>query len=113
MRKILIVGSGQSGLQLALGLQAEGYEVTLMANRTADEIRSGHIMSTQVMFRTALQHERDLKLNFWEEQAPRIEGLGVSVAGPPTPEGPHARAVDWVGRLDGYAQSVDQRIKMA
>src|ERR1044072_3405774 len=113
MRKILIVGAGQSGLQLALGLQAKGYEVTLVANRTADEIRSGRVMSTQVMFHTALQRERDLELNFWEEQAPRIEGLGVSVAGQPTPEGPHSRAIDWVGRLDGYAQSVDQRIKMA
>ncbi|MFH8406656.1 styrene monooxygenase/indole monooxygenase family protein [Streptomyces sp. NPDC018019] len=115
MRKILIVGAGQSGLQLALGLQSQGYEVTLMSNRTADEIRSGRVMSTQCMFHTALQHERDLALNFWENQAPRIEGLGVSVAAP----GSHAepggtqRAVDWVGKLDGYAQSVDQRLKMA
>ncbi|MFV2119989.1 styrene monooxygenase/indole monooxygenase family protein [Streptomyces sp. Act-28] len=108
MRKILIVGAGQSGLQLALGLQAQGYEVTLMSNRTADEIRHGRVMSTQCMFHTALQHERDLGLAFWEPRAPRIEGLGVSVAGP---DG--ARAVDWVGRLDGYAQSVDQRVKMA
>ncbi|WP_432035809.1 styrene monooxygenase/indole monooxygenase family protein [Streptomyces cucumeris] len=112
MRKILIVGAGQSGLQLALGLQSRGYEVTVMSNRTADEIRSGRVMSTQVMFHTALQHERDLELNFWEEQAPRIEGLGVSIAGPPTPAG-HPRAVDWLGPLDGYAQSVDQRLKMA
>ncbi|MGW8766867.1 styrene monooxygenase/indole monooxygenase family protein [Streptomyces sp. NPDC055815] len=108
MRKILIVGAGQSGLQLALGLQSQGYEVTLMSNRTADEIRNGRVMSTQCMFDTALQHERDLGLNFWESQAPRIEGLGVSVAGPDS-----ARLIDWVGRLDGYAQSVDQRVKMA
>ncbi|MBQ0983963.1 FAD-binding oxidoreductase [Streptomyces sp. F63] len=108
MRKILVVGAGQSGLQLALGLQQHGYEVTLMSNRTADEIRSGRVMSTQCMFHTALQHERDLGLNFWESQAPRIEGLGISVAGP---DG--SRPVDWVGRLEGYAQSVDQRVKMA
>ncbi|MGW4163852.1 styrene monooxygenase/indole monooxygenase family protein [Streptomyces sp. NPDC004788] len=108
MRKILIVGAGQSGLQLALGLQSKGYEVTLMSNRTADEIRSGRVMSTQCMFDTALQHERDLGINFWESQAPRIEGLGVSVA---APDG--TRAIDWVGKLDGYAQSVDQRVKMA
>ncbi|MCK7625798.1 FAD-binding oxidoreductase [Streptomyces sp. RS10V-4] len=115
MRKILIVGAGQSGLQLALGLQAQGYEVTLMSNRTADEIRSGRVMSTQCMFHTALQHERDLALNFWENQAPNIEGLGVSVAAPGSHEAPGGtqRAIDWVGRLDGYAQSVDQRVKMA
>ncbi|MBM7172538.1 FAD-binding oxidoreductase [Streptomyces sp. G44] len=108
MRKILVVGAGQSGLQIALGLQAQGYEVTLMSNRTADEIRSGRVMSTQCMFHTALQHERDIQANFWESQAPRIEGLGVSVAGP---DG--SRVIDWVGKLDGYAQSVDQRVKMA
>ncbi|MEE1815243.1 styrene monooxygenase/indole monooxygenase family protein [Streptomyces sp. NPDC090082] len=108
MRKILIVGAGQSGLQLALGLQSRGYEVTLMSNRTSDEIRNGRVMSTQCMFDTALQHERDLGLNFWESQAPRIEGLGVSVAGP---DG--GRLIDWVGKLGGYAQSVDQRVKMA
>ncbi|MFD5024766.1 styrene monooxygenase/indole monooxygenase family protein [Streptomyces sp. NPDC058373] len=108
MRRILIVGAGQSGLQLALGLQANGYEVTLMSNRTADEIRTGRVMSTQCMFHTALQHERDIQANFWESQAPKIKGLGVSVAAPDS-----SRAVDWVGMLDGYAQSVDQRVKMA
>ncbi|MDX3644693.1 styrene monooxygenase/indole monooxygenase family protein [Streptomyces sp. MB09-02B] len=108
MRKILVVGAGQSGLQLALGLQSHGYEVTLMSNRTPDEIRAGRIMSTQCMFDSALRHERELDLDFWGPQAPRIEGVGVSVAGP---DG--ARAVDWVGRLRGYAQAVDQRVKMA
>lgn len=109
MRKILVVGAGQAGLQLALGLQSQGYEVTVMSNRTADEIRGGRVMSTQCMFHTALQHERDIGAGFWESQAPRIEGLGVSVAGP---DG--SRAIDWLGRLsDGYAQSVDQRVKMA
>ncbi|MFD5557362.1 styrene monooxygenase/indole monooxygenase family protein [Streptomyces sp. NPDC127068] len=116
MRRILIVGAGQSGLQLALGLQSQGYEVTLMSNRTADEIRTGRVMSTQCMFHTALQHERDLQINFWESQAPQIKGLGVSVAGPPPEtdvDGPRPRVIDWVGALDGYAQSVDQRVKMA
>lgn len=115
MRHILIVGAGQAGLQLALGLQSNGYEVTVMSNRTADEIRSGRVMSTQCMFHQALQHERDIEANFWESQAPKIEGLGVSVADPESVQGDGEtqRAVNWLGRLDGYAQSVDQRVKMA
>ncbi|WP_446039981.1 styrene monooxygenase/indole monooxygenase family protein [Streptomyces sp. SID1121] len=112
MRRVLIVGAGQSGLQLALGLQSHGYEVTLMSNRTADEIRTGRVMSTQCMFHTALQHERDLRLDFWAAQAPRIMGVGVSVADPAAPA-ELSRPVDWLGRLDAFAQSVDQRVKMA
>lgn len=108
MRKILVVGAGQAGLQLALGLQARGYDVTVMSNRTPDEIRVGRVMSTQCMFATALAHEHELGLDFWADQAPDVEGLGVSVAGPGG-----ARPVDWLGRLDGTAQSVDQRVKMA
>lgn len=107
MRKVLVIGAGQSGLQLALGLQRHGYEITAMSNRTASEIRDGRVMSTQCMFDQALQQERDLDINFWEKQAPRIEGLGVSVAGP---DG--RRPIDWVGRLNAYAQCVDQRVKM-
>ncbi|NBE51222.1 styrene monooxygenase/indole monooxygenase family protein [Streptomyces boluensis] len=114
MRKILIVGAGQSGLQLALGLQAQGYEVTLMTHRTADEVRAGRVMSTQVMFPTALRHERELQLNFWESQAPAIEQLAVSLTEAAGTEAePARRPVDWTAPLDGIAQSVDQRVKMA
>ncbi|MEX2983638.1 styrene monooxygenase/indole monooxygenase family protein [Streptomyces sp. C36] len=113
MRRILIVGAGQSGLQLALGLQAKGYDVTVMANRTPEEIRTGRVMSTQIMFRTALRYERELGLNFWEALAPRVEGLGLSVAGTLPGVPGVQRLIDWVGRLEGPAQSVDQRVKMA
>jgi 2-polyprenyl-6-methoxyphenol hydroxylase-like FAD-dependent oxidoreductase len=108
MRKVLIVGAGQAGLQLGLGLQSHDYDVTVMSARTPEEIRGGRVMSTQCMFGPALQHERDYGLNLWEQQAPDIEGLGLSIAGPD-----RERVLDWLGELDDYAQSVDQRVKMS
>jgi hypothetical protein len=108
MPKVLIVGAGQSGLQLALTLREHDYDVTLMSARTPDEIRRGWVMSTQGMFQDALQIERDHGLNLWEADTVRIEGLGVSIAAPDS-----SRALDWVCRLDHHAQSVDQRVKMA
>ncbi|MGH3843425.1 MAG: styrene monooxygenase/indole monooxygenase family protein, partial [Pseudonocardiaceae bacterium] len=108
MRKVLIVGAGQAGLQLGLGLQSHDYEVTVMSARTPEEIRGGRVMSTQCMFGPALQYERDYDLNLWERQTPNIDGLGLSIAGPD-----HERVLDWLGELDDYAQSVDQRVKMS
>ncbi|GHF38994.1 hypothetical protein FHX82_006620 [Amycolatopsis bartoniae] len=108
MRKVLIVGAGQSGLQLALTLREHDYDVTVMSARTPEEIRRGKVMSTQAMFHTALQHERDHGLNLWEEQTVNIDGLGVTLG---DPEG--NPALNWFGLLDHYAQSVDQRVKMA
>ncbi|MHA6617685.1 styrene monooxygenase/indole monooxygenase family protein [Pseudonocardia sp. DLS-67] len=108
MPKVLIVGAGQSGLQLALTLREHDYDVTLMSARTPEEIRRGWVMSTQGMFHDALQIERDHGLNLWEADTVRIEGLGVSIAAPDS-----SRALDWVGMLDHHAQSVDQRVKMA
>jgi hypothetical protein len=108
MRKVLVVGAGQSGLQLALMLQENEYDVTVMSARTPEELRHGRVMSTQAMFHTALQHERDHGLNLWEKETVRINGLGVSVLGP---DG--SRALDFFGLLDDYCQSVDQRVKMA
>lgn len=108
MTSILIVGAGQCGLQLALSLQAEGYEVTIMSARTPQEIRSGWITSTQAMFDNALGTERAYGLDQWSAEVPAITGLHLSLAAPPG-----QRAMHFGGTLDAPAQSVDQRIKMA
>lgn len=108
MRKIVIVGGGQAGLQLGFGLVQGGYDVTVVSNRTPDEIREGRVMSSQCMFDAALQHERDLGLNRWEGECPPVEGISLAV---PAPEG-GGKAIDWASRLARPAQSVDQRVKI-
>lgn len=108
MRKIAIVGGGQSGLQLGLGLLQQDYEVTVVSNRTAEEIRTGRVTSSQFMFDDSLQNERDLGINFWEKDCPTTEGIAFSIPGPNG-----SRALFWQARLDGYGQSVDQRVKFS
>ncbi|BCJ42147.1 alanine-phosphoribitol ligase [Actinoplanes ianthinogenes] len=108
MRKILIVGAGQAGLQLALSLRAEGYDVTLMSARTPEEIRTGWPTSTQAMFDLALNTERAYDLNHWDNVTPPIHGLRVQLAAPPG-----NLALAFNGKLQRPAQSTDQRIKMA
>ncbi len=106
MRNITIIGAGQSGLQLGLGLRQKGYSVRLVSNRTAEDFAAGKVMSSQFMFNDALQSERDLGINDWEKQCPYTDALGVTIA---APDG--GKAIDWVYTLDRPGQAVDQRVK--
>lgn len=110
MRKILVVGAGQSGLQFAIGLLAEGYDVTLVDPQGPEEIRTGRVRSSQCLFGPALRRERRHGLALWDDEAPRIEGVAVRVA---EPSGASAPDISWIGHLDEPAQSVDQRLKMS
>lgn len=109
MRKITIVGGGQSGLQLGIGLLKNGHDVRIVQNRTADEIATGRVLSSQCMFHTAVQNERDLGIDFWADSCPPVEGISFAV---PDPEGSGTKVIDWTGRLDNPAFSVDQRVKI-
>ncbi|WP_155368066.1 styrene monooxygenase/indole monooxygenase family protein [Catellatospora vulcania] len=106
MRKITIVGAGQAGLQLGLGLLGAGYDVSLVSNRTGEQIRSGRVMSSQCMFGAALATEAAAGLDFWPG-CPPVEGIAFTVPGP---DG--TKMLDWSARLDTPARSVDQRVKI-
>lgn len=109
MRKITIIGGGQSGLQLGIGLLKNGYKVRVVQNRTAEEIETGKVLSSQCMFHNAVQNERDLGIDFWSDTCPPVEGINFMV---PSPDKPGEKVIDWVGRLDRNAYSVDQRVKI-
>jgi 2-polyprenyl-6-methoxyphenol hydroxylase-like FAD-dependent oxidoreductase len=108
MRRVLIVGAGQAGLQLALTLLRRGYEVTVMSAQTPDELRRGRVKSTQAMFYPALRIERSHNLNLWENQTPKLRSQRVTLSAPPG-----AKAFGFGGEWADFAQSVDQRVKMA
>ncbi|GAB3438235.1 alanine-phosphoribitol ligase [Streptomonospora sediminis] len=110
MRKILIVGAGHSGLHLAHGLLGHGYDVTVITGQSSLEIRTGRPAITQMTFPTALEYERELQLDFWSGQAPRMEDFKIhlypSGSAPLTLKGR-------TGTEDRYTVSIDRRIKMA
>ncbi|RDI75422.1 hypothetical protein Gocc_1220 [Gaiella occulta] len=108
MARITIVGGGQSGLQLGIGLVRNGYDVTVVSDRTPEQIHDGRVTSSQCMFASALDNERALGIDFWDDTCPPVEGIGLAV---PHPELPGEKAIDWGARLDRPAQSVDQRVK--
>jgi flavin-dependent dehydrogenase len=107
MRHVTIVGGGQAGLVLAVGLLDAGFKVRLVQNRSASDIAGGKVLSTQCVFATARAEERRLGLDLWAEEAPAIAGVRVAVA---APDG-SGKAFGFVGRLTAPAQSVDQRVK--
>ncbi|RVW02411.1 styrene monooxygenase/indole monooxygenase family protein [Rhodococcus spongiicola] len=107
MRNFVVVGAGQAGLQLGIGLLDAGHAVTVVSNRTPDQLRTGKVMSSQCMFGNALSRERALGLNFWDTECPPVEGISFTTPGP---DG--QKAISWASRLDVPAQSVDQRVKM-
>ena len=107
-RKITILGGGQAGLQLACGLLQKDYEVKVVQNRTAEDIRTGKVMSSQCMFDAALANEREVGLNFWGRECPTVDSINFVV---PAPDSPGQKAIDWNGLLERPAQSVDQRTK--
>jgi hypothetical protein len=108
MREITIIGAGQSGLMVALGLIQKDYKVSLISNRTAEQIRNGRILSSQGMMQPAIQAERDLGLRFWEDQCPYWEGLQFTIVAPDL-----TRAISFNRPTPGQWESLDQRVKIS
>lgn len=110
MRKVTIIGAGQAGLQLALGLLQKDYHVTLVTQHSAEQIASGPVLSTQCMFNSALDTERKLNINLWENDTPPISAINLCVT---QPDACGNKAFEWKGELKNTAQSVDQRLKIS
>ena len=109
MRKIVIIGAGQFGLQLGIALVAHDYDVTLVSNRSASDIRSGRVLSSQILFGEAQAHEAALGLNPWADEGPKADGFSLAL-----PDGAGGKALDWFRDApDGQkGQSIDQRLKI-
>lgn len=80
MRKIAVVGSGQAGLLAAHALVQRGYDVALYSDRTPESwLRDARPTGTAVRFARSLAFERRLGLCQGHAEAPRMDGLQVTI----------------------------------
>ena len=115
MRKITIVGAGQAGLMVGVGLVRKGYDVTIVSDRTPEEIRNGRVTSSQGMQATPIAYEREMGLRLWDDIYHPWDGIEFNVLNPQDGSklssfaqrvGPQNGRADWV------IDSIDQRVKM-
>lgn len=109
MRKIAIVGGHQASLALGVGLQKHGYDVTLVSRRNWRHVGSAAVTSSQCTLDSALELDRRLGINYWESSCPRVTSVDFAISTGGTGA---SEWINWNGRLSGYAQSVDQRLKL-
>jgi len=105
-RKIAIVGAGPAGTTLALGLLQHGYDVTLVSDRTAEEIRTGHVMSSQITFESALEVEASLGIADLLPTAPPIEQMSYDSTRR------DGSTTSFRTPMQAPARSIDQRLKL-
>src|ERR687890_641336 len=79
-RRIAIVGAGPAGTALPLGLVRQRHEGTLVSDRTAEEIRAGSVMSSQITFESALEAEAALGIAALLPVAPPIGRMSYATS---------------------------------
>jgi flavin reductase (DIM6/NTAB) family NADH-FMN oxidoreductase RutF len=105
-RSVAIVGAGPAGTTLALGLLGQGCDVTLVTDRTAEEIRGGRVMSSQITFESALDLETALGISGLLPEAPSIDRLAFDL------RGADGTTTAFDAPLSAPARSVDLRVKV-
>lgn len=79
MRHIAVIGVGECELLLAFALLDRGFDITVYSDRSPEQLLTGRLSIPAFLFNSSLQLERDLGLNFWEEEAPLADGVGIDL----------------------------------
>ncbi|HVV68699.1 MAG TPA: styrene monooxygenase/indole monooxygenase family protein [Patescibacteria group bacterium] len=110
-RTVAIIGAGQAGLLLGIGLLKSNkkYSVSIFTNKSAEQILQGGIMSSQGMFDSSLQVERELGINFWDTLCPQNKSVTFTLVNPETIK----KEIYFQGKTTKPYQSIDQRLKFS
>jgi hypothetical protein len=107
MRRIAIIGSGVVGLLAAHGMLKVGCSVDLYTDRSGEQwLRESKPTGAAVRFGRALEYERELGLDFWNDTAPNTPGVNfVLCLQPGTP------FLELNGRFTAPALTIDVRLQ--
>jgi len=105
-RRVAVVGAGPAGTALALGLLREGHRVTLVSDRTAQQVRDGGVASSQVTFESALEAEAALGITELLPEAPAIARMSYAT------ERVDGSTAEFSTALGSPARSLDQRVRL-
>lgn len=109
MRKVAIIGSGQAGLLAAHGLLRAGCEVELHSDRSPEQwLDHGRPTGTAVRFARSLAYERELGLDQGHAEAPRMDGLRITIC-----SGPARPFLTLNGRFAVSPLAIDLRLQSA
>ncbi len=109
MRTIAVVGAGQAGLLAAHALKQRGYEVTLFSDKTPEHfMTAARPTGSAARFDMALNFERELGLERWDDQAPHGEGIHLHFC----PK-PGNQLLTLLGRFDRHFLAIDVRLQSA
>ncbi len=104
MKRIGIVGGGISGLHLGLWLREYGLDATIYSEKTSSQLLDAPLRNIVIRNACTRQRERDLRVNHWDDTAPDLGTLAVTVAGTP---------IAFAGTLAPPSNVVDMRIYCA
>jgi 2-polyprenyl-6-methoxyphenol hydroxylase-like FAD-dependent oxidoreductase len=105
MTRVGIVGGGVAGLQLGLYLRTHAVAATIYTSKTPAQHRADRLRNVVCRNGMTRQREQALGVNHWDDDAPDLRELSVSVAG--------ARPMSFAGALDPACQVVDMRVYWA
>nr|AIJ28540.1 FAD dependent oxidoreductase domain protein [Fischerella sp. ATCC 43239] len=107
MSKIAIIGSGINGMVAAHGLLAQGHKVSVYsALRPQDWLDKVPPSGTAARYPSALDIERELNLNHWEEVTPKIDGAHFTYC-----KQPGEQPMSLTGRVSCKIMAIDTRLQ--